>query len=270
MDLSAIQPVPQASINGMIVTLVVVTTLVIALMAWAKIRLKASLINFVLGSVTFIVFAMFLETILHGIVLKNAGELMKNHIVLYALYGGLAAALFEEVGRFVAIRFVMKKPQTKENAIMYGIGHGGIEVFVLVGITYLSNIIVSQMINNGTVQSTMEAMDEATKLETFQGMEPLWTTPSLNFYLAGIERIVAVAIHIELSYLVYRYIKTQEAKFMALAFVIHFATDTLSVLLAQVAPIWLAETTMVLIAAGIGYWVYKLYNEESETAQADY
>ena len=45
---------------------------------------------------------------------------------LYAVYGGLMAALFEETGRYSAMRFLVK-PMDFPNAFMYGAGHGGVE-----------------------------------------------------------------------------------------------------------------------------------------------
>ncbi len=45
---------------------------------------------------------------------------------LYAIYGGLAAGIFEEFGRFFCMITVMKRfMYQRENSIIYGIGHGG-------------------------------------------------------------------------------------------------------------------------------------------------
>ena len=56
-------------------------------------------------------------------------------IKLYALYGGLAAGLFEETGRLLAFRFILKPHTARITALSYGIGHGGIEAFWVMGLS---------------------------------------------------------------------------------------------------------------------------------------
>ena len=52
------------------------------------------------------------------------------------------AGIFEETGRFLAFKTVLRKKQGKDiNALMYGAGHGGFEAAALLGITMINNII---------------------------------------------------------------------------------------------------------------------------------
>jgi len=37
------------------------------------------------------------------------------------------AGVFEECGRHIVLKYLLKKDRTRENAVLYGIGHGGIE-----------------------------------------------------------------------------------------------------------------------------------------------
>ena len=57
--------------------------------------------------------------------------------VLLALVAGLFPGLFEETGRLVAFNTVLKKRKNRETSISYGIGHGGFEVILILGITYI-------------------------------------------------------------------------------------------------------------------------------------
>ena len=85
---------------------------------------------FFVGCAVFVVFALLLESLVHNLVLKGlpVGEKILGNTLLYALYGGLMAGLFEETGRFLAFKTVLKKRQDNDrNALMYGAGHGGIE-----------------------------------------------------------------------------------------------------------------------------------------------
>ena len=62
---------------------------------------------------------MLLEQLMHSLVLLKMGPVSKalsENLWLYALYGGLAAGLFEETGRYLTMRFLMKGKWTRENA----------------------------------------------------------------------------------------------------------------------------------------------------------
>lgn len=61
-----------------------------------------------IGCGIFVGFAMILEQICHAIVLTVTGDVIRDNIWLYAIYGGLAAALFEECGRWIAMKFCLK------------------------------------------------------------------------------------------------------------------------------------------------------------------
>ena len=61
---------------------------------------------------------MVLERIFHFLVLQSgAGTVIQGNIWLYALYGGLAAGIFEETGRFLAFRFVLRGRQDRITAL---------------------------------------------------------------------------------------------------------------------------------------------------------
>jgi Predicted membrane protein len=72
-------------------------------------RKGASMVSLLLGAATFLVSAMGLEQGLHYIVLQKTGNLLTENIVFRALYGGMAAAVFEEMGRVVTFKLFMKK-----------------------------------------------------------------------------------------------------------------------------------------------------------------
>ena len=102
----------------------------IVLMLVVKRKYQLGVKPFFLGCLTMFLFALVLEQIVHAVVLGSPiGSAIQNNFWAMALYGGLMAGLFEETGRFVTMRFLLKKEQSNDhNAIMYGIGHGGIRM----------------------------------------------------------------------------------------------------------------------------------------------
>ena len=255
--------VSTASLIGMVFSLILSIGLPIVLLILVKIKLKAKLTSFVIGCATFIVFALMLEPILHSVVLTATGTLLTDNIILYGLYGGLAAALFEETGRLIAIKFFMKESLNRQNSLMYGIGHGGIEAILLVGMTYISNLMTAFMINSGALQASLESVDAVLQKDTFQQVKLLWELPSWQFYMAGIERLIAVLLQIVLSVLVYKAVSTKNRNYWFIAFGIHFAVDFLTVVITGLgAPVWIVEVLLLAAVVFVARYAYKLYKEE--------
>lgn len=255
--------VSTASLIGMVLSLILSFGLPIVLLILVKIKLKASLTSFIIGSATFIVFALVLEPILHSVVLTATGTLLTDNIILYGLYGGLAAALFEETGRLIAMKFFMKESLNKQNTIMYGIGHGGIEAILLVGLTYISNLLSAFMINSGALQASMELVDAELQQTTFEQIKVLWELPAWQFYMAGVERLIAITLQIALSVLVYKAISLKSRPYWFISFGIHFAVDFLTVVVTGLgAPIWIVEVLLLIAVVFVARYAYKLYKEE--------
>ena len=79
-----------------------------------------------IGAGTFIVFALVLEQLLHTVMIP----IVRDNVILYSVYGALAAGIFEETGRFVAYKTLMRRRYTTKTAVLMGLGHGGIEAII--------------------------------------------------------------------------------------------------------------------------------------------
>lgn len=246
-----------ASMAGMVISLLLSVGLPIFLCIFIYKKTKAWVPAFFIGCGIFIGFAMILEQICHAIVLMLTGSVLQDNIWLYGLYGGLAAALFEETGRWIAMKFCLKKHLTRESALMYGAGHGGIEAFLILGMSSMSNLITAAMINGGLMEKTMSALEPAQQELSYHQLSVLWTTPAYQFYLAPVERISAIALQIALSILVYSAVKTGRKLHLAAAFGLHFAVDFLTVVCASEVPAWALELGLLVVVAGICVVVYR-------------
>ncbi len=253
-----------ASMIGMVITLMIVVCLPTVLCVLVYKKTKAKISSFFIGCGVFVVFALSLEQLMHMIVLGVTGTFLTDNIVLYGLYGGLAAAVFEEFGRFVAMKFLMKKNLNKGNALMYGVGHGGIEAILVVGLTYISNLMTSVMINSGTLQASLSILDEDTRQLTYDQLKVLWELPAWQFYMAGVERVLAIALQIALSVLVYKAVRSGQKKYFLLALFLHFAVDFLTLVVAGYgAPIWAVELMLLVVVIGVVMYVKKVYQEDT-------
>ena len=145
------------AIAGVICSVVLSMGVPIALFIAGRVKLKARISSFFIGAGTYLLFAMLLEQLLHVLVIQFCGLNAQSRPWLYYVYAALAAAVFEETGRLIAMKFWMKKWLDFPNALMYGIGHGGVEAILIGGLSGISNLVSMLMINSGAMQNTLAA-----------------------------------------------------------------------------------------------------------------
>lgn len=151
-----------------------------------------------LGALSFVVFALVLEVILSSLLLNTPS--IKSFITaspwIYAAYVGLMAGIFEETGRLCIFLLIKRRSNSLNTALAYGIGHGGIEAILLVGLTMLVNMICAIAFNINNI-------DLVPSVNPAQTIDLLLSMPSSMFLIAGIERLVAISFHIAASVLVW-------------------------------------------------------------------
>ena len=134
-----------------------------------------------------------------------------EHFVLYCLIMAFTAALFEVIGRYAVAKF-MSKNLIFERGIAAGLGHGGIEAIVIIGLTYLNNLIYIGMINSGTfdgvVEQTVALGVDTTSLLAIK--DNLLHMNSAMFLLAGYERILTMILQVALSLVICYFVSHKE------------------------------------------------------------
>ena len=252
--------VPAANIAGMVFSLAVAFGLPIGLYLYWKRTKHACTSCFVTGMLVFVLFALVLESLLHSLVFRLTGTAITGSLFLYALYAGLMAAAFEETGRYLAMRFVLRRRLNGPNALMYGAGHGGVEAMILLGITSINNIVNSLMLNSGAMADTLSALDDATRQTVAASLATLAETPAWLFFVGGFERVVAVFLHVALSVLVWRAVRDGKARWYWAAFGGHFAVDFAAVILANYS-ILATEAVVALMMLAVAWYAARAYKE---------
>lgn len=263
------QHIPTMSIAGIIFSIIVAFGLPIGLLIFWRKKTRADIAPFLVGCCVFVVFVNVLESAFHSIILTVTGTALTDNVLWYALYGGLAAGVFEECGRFIAMKCVMKKYLNKKNAIMYGMGHGGIEAILLLGTASISNLVMSLMINAGQLETLLSPLDDEIKKSTFESLSSLWTADSYMFFMGSIERVSAITLHICMSYVVYRAVKDHNIKWLFAAIGVHFLVDAGTICLTRMLnmPVWLFEALLLCLMAALGWHIYKVYNAQIDSPE---
>ena len=259
--------VPTLSLVCMALAALFAFAIPIVLLIYYK-RKGADVLPFFVGCAVFVLFALILEALMHQLVLKvlPVGEKIMGNTLLYALYGGLAAGVFEETGRFLAFKTVLKKRLGNDrNALMYGAGHGGVEAVLLLGFAYISNIVMSVLINAGQTDILTATATGETAEQLKAVLDSLVTTAPWTYLLGMVERAVAVTTHICLSVLVWFAVKKPGKGWLfPLAILLHAAFDGITVILADKLPVWDVELCLVVIVLGLVLLTRSVWKKNAE------
>ncbi len=216
-------------------------------------RRGARRLPFFVGMAVMFLFALVLEAMVHRLVLFSAaGATIQASPWMYAVYGGLMAALFEETGRYLAFRTVLRKDLGDvNNALMYGAGHGGIESILVVGVTVIGNLILSGLINSGNIAALTGTLAGGELAEVQRQIDTLIATQPPEFLVGGLERLMAIASHLGFSVLVFLSVKKKRVSLLFLAMLLHAGLDGITVYAMRMGvSIYLVEL-LVMVFAGI-------------------
>lgn len=219
------------------------------------------------GAICFILSALMLEQMFHTLVFALFPALAQIPFA-YALYGGLAAGLFEETARLLGLRFLCRKQSSSAViGLGYGVGHGGIEAIMLAGTAMISNVMVMAAINAGSTDALLAGLDGELYDAAVAQLQQISAIPPVEFLAGGIERLIAMTLHIALSMLIWMVVtKRLSMGFYALAVGLHALTNLPAGLYQTgvIANIWLTEALTLLIVACAAFGVWKLYQARKQ------
>ena len=236
--------IPVLSILAMIFSALVGIAIPVALYIIFR-KKGARHLPFWTGCVTFVLFALVLEQLMYSFLMKTALWMtISSNTWLYGIVGGFFAGLFEETGRFVAFKTVLRKQRGNDaNALMYGAGHGGVEAVILLSVSMIINAVFSLHYNAG-IPSSLGGSTQALAIAAM---------PSAIFLAGGVERMLAVTIHVSLSVLVWFAAKDGKKFWLyPLAILLHLIVDAAAVILKGLGTNdWLIEGAVLVITVGL-------------------
>ena len=151
---------------------------------------------------------------------------------------------------------ILQKKINYEQGVAAGLGHGGIEAILIVGMTYINNLLYAIMINTGSfqgmIQDALRTSGPEVAEQLIMVMDSLVEAPSYLFYLAGYERVLTVIFHTAMSLLVcYLVYKKKAVLGVGIAFVAHFLVDFIAPLINGLATPYLGS----VITEGTAYMI---------------
>lgn len=260
--------IPNSSV-AYFVAMAIVGILVPIIISLVYVKVKKEKITTVLiGALTFFLFAIVLESIPKAVLMQIPSPVsrfvMGNPWVLI-ITGALLAGIFEETGRLVAFKFMLKNRNERTTATAYGIGHGLFEVMFILGYSAIQYLSYISLIKAGTFETVinqvaMVSPDQAAALSALPAQIAAVTW--LNFVLAIVERTSAVLFHIGASFIVFYAVKTpKKGIFYLVAVLLHAALDTFAGLLTVgvISNIFVLEALLMVFSIAVfclGYFKF--------------
>lgn len=236
----------------------------VGLFVWCRVRFRGSMIPFWVGCGTFILFAMGLEQIVHQVVLLGLpiGAVIQGNPWLYALYGGLMAGLFEETGRFCAMKLIKRRHNRPATALIYGAGHGGIEVLLVLGTSMINYLVYAILANQGQLSVLLTpSLPEASREALMGIVQNLAEGSPWLLLLSPLERISAVILHMSLSVFVWK-AATKPGRFPLFfaAIALHALMDAIAVILSSFGlPVLAIEGIILAFALAVAGMAKRIY-----------
>lgn len=223
----------KSTIPSLIITVILMIAIpVIFFIYWRKKQKQQTKIGYLIaGAVGFIVSARVLELGVHLICIvadNPVSQFINGNTVAFVLYGIIMAGVFEECGRYIVLKYIMKKNRTPENAVMYGIGHGGIEILAVILPTMITYLAVAVMFSSGNVENALSTLNitEQTADAALPSVQAAATFDYAMMAMNVMERLFAMLLHIGLTVIVYYGVCNAKKACLPAAILLHMLMDT--------------------------------------------
>jgi len=236
---------------------------------YTKVRYKKITKPFLFGMLTFFISQMVLRIPIIQVLLPRFdwyNIFATKYEYLYYILMALSAGVFEEVGRFIVVKYFLKKNRRYGDGIAFGFGHGGIEAILLLGITYINMLIYSFAYNNGTLDALLTGASQGT-IDSVCATVTGLTVGSI--LLGTIERVIAITMHIGMTMIVYMgFAKKKEVSYLGLAILVHTIVDSLCGILPKMGINGVAlEVVFGVCAALLLWYTIRIKNRMVELTQ---
>ena len=259
--------VGKSSIPSLAITVVCMIAIpVVFLVFWRRNHKGQTNFSYLIaGALGFIVSARVLELGVHYFCIladNPVSRFITGSTAAYVLYGTLMAGVFEECGRYIVLKYIMKKNRTRENSVMYGIGHGGIEILAVLLPSMITYLLIAVLFSSGKAEVALSTL-KITEETAAAALPSVRAAASFNFALMAmnvVERVFAMLLHVGLTVIVFYGVISSKVVFLPLAILLHMLMDTFPALYQRgVLPLWSVEVWAALCTAVVVLIAFKLY-----------
>lgn len=259
-----------------VVSLTITVILMIAIpvcffICWRRKHREQTKISWLIaGAAGFVISARMLEVGVHYfcIVADNpVSRFINGNAAAFVIYGITMAGIFEECGRLIILKYILKKNRTRENAVIYGIGHGGIEILTVLLPAMILYLAIAVMFSQGDTEAALKTLNitEETATAALPSVQAAAAFDYAMMAMNVMERLLAMLIHIGLTIVVYYGVVNAKKLCLPAAILLHMLADTFPALYQRgILPLWAVEIWIVFWTLMIMLIAAKLYKRMSE------
>ena len=259
-----------------VVSLTITVILMIAIpvcffICWRRKHREQTKISWLIaGAAGFVISARMLEVGVHYfcIVADNpVSRFINGNAAAFVLYGITMAGIFEECGRLIILKYILKKDRTRENAVIYGIGHGGIEILTVLLPAMILYLAIAVMFSQGETEAALKTLNitEETATAALPSVQAAAAFDYAMMAMNVMERLLAMLIHIGLTIVVYYGVVNAKKLCLPAAILLHMLADTFPALYQRgILPLWAVEIWIAFWTLMIMLIAAKLYKRMSE------
>lgn len=238
---------------------------------WRKKHKEQTKISWLIaGAAGFVISARMLEVGVHYfcIVADNpVSRFINGNTAAFVLYGITMAGIFEECGRHIILKYILKKDRTRENAVIYGIGHGGIEILTVFLPAMILYLAIAVMFLQGDTETALKTLNitEETAAAALPSVQAAAAFDYAMMAMNVMERLLAMLMHIGLTVIVYYGVVNAKKLCLPAAILLHMLADTFPALYQRgILPLWAVEIWIAFWTLMIMLIAAKLYKRMSE------
>lgn len=225
-------------------------------------RFRVSWLLFGVGSLTFIgsqVVHLPLNNLLTKIGILPTTPEGGWAIAQMAIILGLTAGICEELARFVGYT-ILKKARRAEDGLMLGLGHGGIEAMIIIGVLTAGGI--AQLFALRGVDLLSLNLGQA-QLLNIQKQLDTFNQPAIIGLLPLLERLMAMTLHSVLSMMVLYAFQQNKRIWVLWAILYHAVVGAIAVVLSanEVNVLLIELMFFISLLPGI-IWVIKVFSKQ--------
>ncbi len=172
-------------------------------------------------------------------------------LIPLALVAGLSAGVCEEGARWIVLRTLARRTRGWRAGLQFGAGHGAAEAIIF-GALVLVNVIA--MIALRSLDPAVLGLAGAAAEQIQAAQATYWNTAAYLPILAGLERVMAITLHIALATLGMRSVARRRPLYLLAAIGLHTAVNAWAVWAVQTAGIW-ATYAGLLAFAVLSLWL---------------
>ena len=198
--------VSDAVIISLYTLLVMMLTFPLMIAILLKIRRKTKFIPFLLGLLVYFTFAIVCPTFVHTIFLNTGrptSAFFNSNVIAYSAYYAVVVGILEELGIFIAFKKILVNYDKKDTALMYGLGHAGLDVLFMNALSIVTFIIFATALNEKGVEGFKEIYEGIEGVDLDKNIEYLTGISIVQLLLQALRYILFFVFHIFTSIIVF-------------------------------------------------------------------